>query len=234
VKFDSDMTTSEIKHFQSLIGSLLYLQIGTQPDISFAVPHLVQYAANPSPQHLQLVQYVLSYLVGTVDKHLVYDGTDGDGLHGYTDSSLADQTDDRHSTSGHVFLLANGAISWSSQKQKTVAQNTTEAEYMVMAEVANQAAWYKSFLEELQYTINKPIPIHGDNKGAIDLALNPVTGRWSKHIDVQHHRIQEYIEDGVISLIRTPTADMVADGFTKSLPHALMHKHNIDMGLGVN
>jgi hypothetical protein len=52
VKFDGDVTASEIKNYQSLIGSLLYLQIGTWPDISFAVSRLAQYAANPSPQHL--------------------------------------------------------------------------------------------------------------------------------------------------------------------------------------
>jgi hypothetical protein len=52
-----------------------------------------------------------------------------------------------------------------------------------------------------EYTVDEPIPIHGDNKGAIDLALNPVTGRQSKHIDVRHHRIREYIEDGIISLV---------------------------------
>ena len=177
VKFEGQATALEIKNFQSLIGSLLYLQIGTQPDISFAMSRLAQYSANPSHQHLRLVHYVLSYLVGTMNKHLVYDGADGDGLHGYSDSSLADQTDDRHSTSGYVFLLANGAISWSARKQRTVAQNTTEAEYMAMTNVANQAAWYRSFLAELGYDVNNPIPIHGDNKGAIDLALNPITER---------------------------------------------------------
>ena len=114
-------SASDIMHYQSLIRSLLYVQIGTQLDISFAVSCLVQYAANPPNQHLQLAQYVLSYLVGTVDKKLVYDGTDRDGIHGYTDSSLVDQADDRHSTSGYEFLLANGAISWFLQKQKTVA-----------------------------------------------------------------------------------------------------------------
>ena len=113
VKFEGQATALEIKNFQSLIGSLLYLQIGTRPDISFAMSHLAQYLANPSHQHLRLAHYVLSYLVGTVDKRLVYDGANGDGLHGYSDSSLADQTDDRHSTSSYVFLLANGAISWS-------------------------------------------------------------------------------------------------------------------------
>jgi hypothetical protein len=167
-------------------------------------------------------------------KCLVYDGADGDGLHGYTDSSLGDQTDDRHSTSGYVFLLANGAISWSSRKQKTVAQNTTEAEYMAMTDAANQAAWYQSFLAELGYSVDDPIPLHGDNKGAIDLALNPVTGRRSKHIAIKHHVIREYVENKTITLIRTPTLDMVADGFTKSLSRVLLQKHNDDMGLSAD
>jgi hypothetical protein len=138
VKYESQASTTDIKHYQSLIGSLLDVQIGTCLDISFAVSRLVQYAANPSPNHLHLVQYVLSYLVWTKDACLCYDGTNGEGLVGYTDSSLADQTNDHHSTSGYVFLLANGAISWSLRKQKTVAQNTTHAEYMAMTNAANQ------------------------------------------------------------------------------------------------
>ena len=230
-KYTGQATASDITHYQSLIGSLLYVQIGTRPDIAFAVARLAQYAANPSPQHLRLAQYVLGYLVGTVDMRIVYDGANGDGLHGYTDSSLGDQADDRHSTSGYVFLLANGAISWSSRKQKTVTQNTTEAEYMAMTDASNQAQWYKSFLAELGYDVDSPIPLHGDNKGAIDLALNPITRRCSKHIAIKHHVIREYVETGIIALIRTPTLDMVADGFTKSLPRVLLEKHNLDMGL---
>jgi len=113
VKYDSQASVSDIKYYQGLIGSLLYVQIGTCPDISFAVSCLVQYAANPSPNHLCLAQYVLSHLVGTIDACLCYDGATGEGLYGYTDSSLADQADDCHSTSSYMFLLVNGAISWS-------------------------------------------------------------------------------------------------------------------------
>jgi hypothetical protein len=54
VKYESQASATDIKHYQSLIGSLLSVQIGTRPDISFAVSHLVQYAANPSPNHLCL------------------------------------------------------------------------------------------------------------------------------------------------------------------------------------
>jgi hypothetical protein len=67
IKYNGQASTSDIKHYQSLIGSLMYLQIGMRPDISFAVAHLAQYTANPSPQHQQLAQYILAYLVGTVD-----------------------------------------------------------------------------------------------------------------------------------------------------------------------
>src|SRR6266850_2144923 len=56
VKYNLQASVSDIKHYQSLIGSLLYVQIGTCPDISFAVSRLAQYAANPSPNHLLLAK----------------------------------------------------------------------------------------------------------------------------------------------------------------------------------
>jgi hypothetical protein len=61
------------------------------------------------------------------------------------------------------------------------------------------------------------IPLHGDNKGAVDLVLNPVTRRRPKHIPIKFHVIHGYIEDGFITLIQTPTSDMLADGLTKPL-----------------
>src|SRR6266571_6867514 len=46
----------------------------------------------------------------------------------------------------------------------------------------HNTAWYRSFMQELGYEVSSPIPMHCDNKGTVDLALNPVTGRLSKHI----------------------------------------------------
>ena len=146
-------------------------------------------------------------------------GKSGDGLVGFADSSWGDQ-EDRHSTSGFVFLLANAAISWSSQKQKTIAQSTTEAEYMSLCEASNQAMWYRTYLKELGYEVSSPIPLHCDNKGAVDLAQNPITGRCSKHITIKHHAIREYVEKQAVELVHTPTGEMLADGLTKSLPRA--------------
>jgi Reverse transcriptase (RNA-dependent DNA polymerase) len=128
VKHTGQASADEIKYYQKIIGSFLYVQIRTRPDVSFAVRQLAQYASNPSSQHLRLAKYVLSYLKGTTDLSLQYDGTCGSGLSGYSDSSYGDQPDDYHSTSGFIYLLADAAISWLSRKQKTVAQSTMHAE----------------------------------------------------------------------------------------------------------
>ena len=53
------------------------------------------------------------------------------------------------------------------------------------------------------------IPTHGDNKGAIDLALNPVTGRRSKHIDIKHLVICKYIEQ--VALLKSGSVQFRAD-----------------------
>ena len=230
-KYDGQASAADIKLYQQIIGSLLYVQIGTRPDISFAVSRLAQYASNPSAQHINLAKYVLRYLKGTSDLKLVYLGALGNGLFGYSDSSWGDDPDDRHSTAGYVYLLADAAISWTSRKQKTAAQSTTEAEYMALADAGNQAAWYRMFLEELGYDVRDPIPLHEDNKGAVDLALNPVTGRKSKHIPIKYHAIRGYVEHEQVVLIRTPTIDMLADGLTK--PFAQTKLSHFVPGLGL-
>ena len=102
---------------------------------------------------------------------------------------------------------------------------------MALAKATNQAMWYQSFLMELGYEVSDPIPLHGDNKGAVDLALNPVTGRRSKHIPIKHHTICEYVKEGLIDLICTPINNMLTDGLTK--PHVHVQLSNFVAGLGL-
>ena len=92
-------------------------------------------------------------------------------------------------------------------------------EYMALAKASNQAMWYCSYLLELGYETPDSILLHSNNKGAVNLALNPMTGRRSKHIPIKHHAIREYVKDGVIDLIRTPSEDMLADRMTKPLAY---------------
>jgi hypothetical protein len=82
-KYKGQASKADIKLYQQMIGSLLYVQIGMHPHISFAVSCLAQYTSNPSPHHIRLAKYVFRYLKGTSDLKLVYDGVCGNSLYGY-------------------------------------------------------------------------------------------------------------------------------------------------------
>ena len=59
------------------------------------------------------------------------------------DSDWAGDIDRRRSTSGYVFTMFGGAISWMSKRQPVVALSTTEAKYMVATHAFKEAIWLK-------------------------------------------------------------------------------------------
>ena len=93
------------------------------------------------------------------------------GLQGFSDSSFADDCDERKSTCGFVFMFAGGPICWKSGRQPIVALSTTEAEYIAMTLAAKEAAAVRQLLRELQYCgeDHHTITMNEDNLPAIDL-----------------------------------------------------------------
>jgi len=71
--------------YQQVIGSLLYLMLGTRPDIAYAVTRMSQFAANPTQDHLNKALYICHYLAGTQNYQLVY-GQKSEGFHAFADS----------------------------------------------------------------------------------------------------------------------------------------------------
>ena len=79
--------------FQTLIGSLLYIALGTCPDISYAVASLSWHSANPNREHIKMATRVFQYLLGTRHYSLVFDGKPNDGLIAFVDSDWASDPD---------------------------------------------------------------------------------------------------------------------------------------------
>jgi len=201
--------------YQQLIGSLLYLMLGTRPDIAFAVTKMSQFAANPTQEHFDKALYICRYLVGTADYDLQYKRS-GNGLIAYADADWGSDTNTRRSISGNLVMLADGAISWTSKAQKTIALSSTEAEYMSISDASRQLVWIHSLLGELKIPI-KSIPLCGDNQGSIFTAANPVTEKRTKHIDIRYHFIREVIDSGIVTLHFVETNNNSADMLTKNL-----------------
>ncbi len=81
--------------YQQVIGSLLYLSLGTRPDIAYAVIKLAQYSSNPSVAHYKAALTVVRYIAWTPDYRLVFDGKANDGLCCWADSDWATDADTR-------------------------------------------------------------------------------------------------------------------------------------------
>lgn len=173
--------------------------------------------ANPTELHSQILKRVLRYVKGTVNLGIFYKRRDDEELLAYTDSDYAGDLTDRRSTSGYVFSLSGGAVSWSSKKQPVVILSTTEAEYIAATSCATQGIWMRRVLSKLQHTRSKCITILCDNSSTIKSSRNPVLHGRSKHIDVRFHFLRDLTRDGKVELIHCGSHDQVADIMTKPL-----------------
>jgi ribonuclease HI len=174
--------------------------------------------SQPTVTHWQAAKGVVRYLSGTINYGITY-GIGDTGLKAYTDSDYAGDIDTRRSTTGNVFLLHGGAISWSSRLQQTVAVSTTEAEYMAAAAAVKEALWLRVLLSDFNINMDA-ILIYGDNQAAIHLVKNANAAARSKHIDIVHHFARERVMRNEVIFEYLPTHLMIADCMTKALPES--------------
>jgi hypothetical protein len=219
--------------YLSALGALLYLAIATRPDIMYAVSKLAQYSSCPGPEHWKAVKHLFRYLKGTMDLQLTYRGgkVTSELFQAYSDADHAGCLDTRRSTSGFLIKMGTGAVSWSARKQTTVADSSTEAEYVSAASAGREILWMRNLLTEIGVKIEGPSPLMVDNQSALRVLKNPEHHGRMKHIDVKYHWIRETIKRGNITVHFLPTNDMIADIFTKPLPRPAIEQHRLALGL---
>ena len=219
--------------FARLLGELQYIANATRPDIAYAVNRLASYTANPSLQHIGALKRILRYLSSTKTHGIVYKALPQESsfFFGYADASYGN-ADDRRSISGYVFLAGDGAITWCSRKQTTIALSLTEAEYVALSEAAQEACWLRSLYSELGLLQEEvPTLIRGDNEGSIAMAKNPQFHKRSKHIAIRWHWVRDLVQEGKIYVNSCRDPEQTVDVLTKALPRPKHQKHASDMGL---
>lgn len=229
-KTEGDPLDTSVYPYCELVGGLLYLSVCTRPDIAQAVGALARYMSHPMDAHWRGAKSVLRYLAGSLDVGLTF-ADDGNHLRGFCDADYAGDQDTRRSTTGFVFKLMGGAVSWSSKLQPTVAVSTTEAEYMAAAHAVREALWLRKLVSDLGVAVEQPVPILCDNQAALSLLHNPITSVRSKHIDVQHHFARERVARQEVAFTYCATDSNAADGLTKILPDAKHAKFVEGLGL---
>ena len=156
------------------VGSLQYAQVCTRPNLAFVTGILGRYLSNPEIKHWKMVKKALRYLQGTEGLMLTYRRSDSLHIEGYSDSYFTGDVDDRKSTSGYVFTLAGGIISWKSSKQTITASSTMHAQFVACNEAMGQVNWLKKFMPGLKVVddIHKPLKLYYDNEPVVCYAHN--------------------------------------------------------------
>jgi hypothetical protein len=223
---------AEINLYQRKIGSLLFAAVTTRPDVAFATSRLARFLTNPGKEHQDAADRVLLYLEST--QNLALELGNGEDFEVASDASFADNTLDRKSSQGFAMKLFGGLIAWRASKQDTVTTSTTEAELLALSQVAKEAIFTSRLLKELQIQLNDPIiTIKCDNLQTIRL-VNEDTARLQtklRHVDIHNHWLRQEVARKVIKVEYTPSDNMIADGFTKSLPANKWAKYLNQIGL---
>ncbi|RLM79074.1 putative gag-pol polyprotein [Panicum miliaceum] len=219
--------------YASVVGSIMYAQVCTCPDLAFITGILGRYQSNLEMDHWKAVKKILRYLQGTKDYMLTYKKSENLVVVGYSDADFADCVDTKKSTSGYVFTLANGAISWKSSKQSLTAASIMQAEFVACYEAVEQAVWIKGFIPGLRVvdSISKPLKLYCDNKAAVFYASNNKSSGGAKHVDIKFYVVKDRVQDRTIELEHISTKEMLADPLTKGLPPNKFRELIAGMGL---
>jgi hypothetical protein len=157
--------------YVSAVGSLQYAQVCIRPDIAYVTGLLSRLQSNSGPEYWKLVKKVLRYLQGTKGLMLTCRKIESLRIVGYSDSDYAE--DDRKSTSGYVFTLAGGAISWKSCKQTVITSSTMYVEFVACYEAIGLVNWLKKFIPGLKMVddISRPLKLYCDNEPKSEIRL---------------------------------------------------------------
>ncbi|RVW67820.1 Retrovirus-related Pol polyprotein from transposon TNT 1-94 [Vitis vinifera] len=173
--------------YANAIGSLMYAAQCTRVAISFAVSKLSRFISNPSVEHWKAIGRVLGYLKNTKELSLQYSKFPAI-LEGYSDASWISSVGDNLSTTGWVFTLGGGAISWGSKKQTCISHSTMEAEFIALAATGKEAEWLRDLMMDIPFTANNvsTVSIHYDSQATLAHAYSGVYNGKSIHISIRH------------------------------------------------
>lgn len=218
--------------YAKIIGSVMFLMNSTRPDIAYAVSRLSRYTHNPAKEHWDALHRLLRYLRGTMDWCLHFCKFPA-VLEGFCDANWVADNDEVSSTSGYVFTLGGGAISWKSAKQTCIARSTMESEFIALELAGQEAEWLKGLLTDIPLwgKQSTPVSLHCDSQAAIGVAHNSVYNGKKRHIRIRHGAVKQLLKHGVISLEYVRSEKNLADPLTKGLPRRVVLETSRGMGL---
>ena len=99
-----------------------------------------------------------------------------------------------------------------------------DSEYYSMGDTSKEGISHNTVCAELTFPRSPAKPIQPDtleikvdNTSAINLSVNPVFHKRSKHIEIRHHFIRQLVQNNIVRFVYVDSANNVADVMTKPL-----------------
>ncbi|GJU61148.1 putative reverse transcriptase, RNA-dependent DNA polymerase [Tanacetum coccineum] len=183
---DEEVKDVDVHLYRSMIRSLMYLK-SSRPDIMFVVCACARFQVTPKTSYLHAVKRIVRYLKGQPKLGLWYPRDSPFDLEAFSNRGCQ--------------FLGKRLISWQCKKQTIVANFTTEAEYIAVANCYGHVLWIQN--QMLDYGFNfMNTKIHIDNESTICIVKNPVFHSKTKHIEIRHHFIKDSYEKKLIQVIK--------------------------------
>ncbi|RVW81965.1 Retrovirus-related Pol polyprotein from transposon TNT 1-94 [Vitis vinifera] len=160
--------------YSSVVGSLMYAQVCTRPDIAFVVGMLGRYLSNPGSQHWKAAKKVLRYLQGTKDLMLTYQRTSLLDVVGFCDADFAGCIDDKKSTTGYIFMMAG-----------ELYLGKVSSRHLQHPQLWRQSMWHVMRLVVML---------------SVAFSKNTRSISRSKHIDVKFYFVKEKVAESLIDI----------------------------------
>lgn len=217
--------------YRQAVGALMYLMLGTRPDLAYSVGFLSRSLENPSLEDVARLKRVFRYIAGTSDVGIEYQSGVSKGvLECFSDADFGGCIKTGRSTTGVVIKYAGGAVSWLSNRQAMVATSTTEAEIVAANEASKEIIWLSRLFRGIVKMGTIPV-LMVDNAAAVRLANNPEFHRRTKHIAIKHFFIREKVSEGELAIEQISTEKQLADVMTKPLPRTRLVILSKELGL---
>ena len=240
-------------NYRQEVGELIFLMVTCRPDISFPLIKLSQYSTNPAEEHYLAIKQLFKYVKATkhegiyfwrhrprndlpfaplpktttstysIDEQFLIDNPTT--MHGTVDSDWGGDTTHRKSVTGIIIKFCGGTIYYKTKFQDTIALSSTEAEFTAACDAGKAILYIRSILDEIGIPQDEATTLFIDNNGALLMGNAQQPTRRTRHMDIKHFSLLDWIERELIIMKRIPTSDNCADALTKSLGRQLHYRH---------
>ena len=204
--------------YMSVVGGLLWLANVTRLDLCYITGQLARFMTNPGLTHIKAAKRALLYLRNTAERVLTLKPDVSVHFETFVDSNWCTL----FSCSGTICKYHSCVFHWCSKMQRSVSLSSAEAEFFGAMMAARDVMFVREILIDLGVTIDGPSLIYSDSKSAIDMTIDPIAFKKTKHILRAAQFLRDLVAKEIVTFTHMQGSCMPSDLLTKAVSRSIL------------